>query len=138
VPSSSVLRCSRLKSSTSRRCGPKLDQPALSVPRKKEASVHPEQQKAGDKPPSIDDRVGHNYDARDVLNARMRHKEDGASRGYHPRRGGCYDSEEDWSPSPEPLGPQVFSQDIRNVPFPARFWQPANITKYSGEMNPEL
>jgi hypothetical protein len=24
------------------------------------------------------------------------------------------------------------------VPFPARFWQPTNVTKYSGETNPEL
>jgi hypothetical protein len=29
-------------------------------------------------------------------------------------------------------------QDIRNTPFPARFRQPANATKYSGETNPEL
>jgi hypothetical protein len=41
------------------------------------ASVHPEQQKAGDKPPSVHARVGHNYDARNVLNAHKRHKEDG-------------------------------------------------------------
>jgi hypothetical protein len=31
------------------------------------------------------DRISNNYDAREVLNARKRHKEDGASRGYHPR-----------------------------------------------------
>jgi hypothetical protein len=30
------------------------------------------------------------------------------------------------------------SQDIHNTPFLARFQQPTNITKYSGEMNPEL
>jgi hypothetical protein len=75
------------------------------VPRKKEASVHPEQQKAGDKPLSIHDSVGHNYDARDVLNTRKRHKEDGASCGYHPRWGGRYDSMEDRSPFPDPLRP---------------------------------
>jgi hypothetical protein len=34
-------------------------------------------------------------------------------RGYHPRRGGRYDSEEDRSPSPEPPGPQAFSRAIR-------------------------
>jgi hypothetical protein len=39
---------------------------------------------------------------------------------------------------PNPLGLWVFSQDIRNAPFPAWFWQPVNITKYSREMNPEL
>jgi hypothetical protein len=91
------------------------------VPREKEASVHPEQQKAGNKPPSIHDRVGNNYDAHDVLNACKRHKEDGASCGYHPRRGGRYDSGEG-----------------RSLLFPARFWQPANITKYAEETNPEL
>jgi hypothetical protein len=39
-------------------------------------------------------------------------------RGYHPRRGGRYDSGEDWSPSPEPPGPQAFSRTIRRAPFP--------------------
>jgi hypothetical protein len=59
-------------------------------------------------------------------------------RGYHPRHGGCYDSEEDWSPSPKPPGPRVFSQAIRRAPFPARFYAPTTITKYSGETRPEL
>jgi hypothetical protein len=92
----------------------------------------------GDNPPSVHHRVGHNYDACNVLNARKRHKEDGASRGYHPRWGGRYDSGEDRSPSPEPLGPRVFSQDIRNALFPVRFRQPTNITKYSRETKPKL
>jgi hypothetical protein len=73
-----------------------------------------------------------------VLNVRKRHKEDYASRGYHPHRGGCYNSGQDQSPSPKPLGPRVFSQDIRNAPFQARFRQPANVTKHSEVMNPEL
>jgi hypothetical protein len=59
-------------------------------------------------------------------------------RGYHPRRGGRYDSEEDRSPSPEPPGLRVFSRAIRRAPFPARFRAPATITKYSGETRPEL
>jgi hypothetical protein len=59
-------------------------------------------------------------------------------RGYHPRRGGCYDSEEDRSPSPEPPGPRVFSRAIRRAPFSARFRAPTTITKYSGETRPEL
>jgi hypothetical protein len=92
----------------------------------------------GDKTPSVHARVGHNYDVRNVLNARKRHKEDGASHGYHPRWGGRYDSGEDRSPSPEPPGPWVFSQGICNAPFPTRFRQPANVTKYSGETNAEL
>jgi hypothetical protein len=59
-------------------------------------------------------------------------------RGYHPRRGGRYDSEEDRSPSPEPPGPQAFSRAIRRAPFPTRFRAPTTITKYSGETRPEL
>jgi hypothetical protein len=58
--------------------------------------------------------------------------------GYHPRRGGRYDSEEDRSPSPEPPGLRVFSRVIRRAPFLARFRAPTTITKYSGETRPEL
>jgi hypothetical protein len=60
------------------------------------------------------------------------------ARGYHPRRGGHYNSEEDWSPSPEPPGPRVFCRAIRRALFPARFRPPTTITKYSGETRPEL
>jgi hypothetical protein len=73
----------------------------------------------------------HRRDRRARLEERVR-------RGYHPRRGGRYDSEEDRSPSPEPLGPRVFSWAIRRAPFPARFRAPTTITKYSGETRPEL
>jgi hypothetical protein len=59
-------------------------------------------------------------------------------RGYHPRRRGRYDSEEDRSPSPEPPGPQAFSRAIRRAPFPTQFRAPTTITKYSGETRPEL
>jgi hypothetical protein len=38
------------------------------------------------------------------------------ARGYHPRRGGRYDSGEDRSPSPEPPGPQAFSWAIQRAP----------------------
>jgi hypothetical protein len=58
--------------------------------------------------------------------------------GYRPRRGGCYDSREDRSPSPEPPGPQVFSKAIHMVPFPPRFRASTTITKYSGETKLEL
>jgi hypothetical protein len=64
--------------------------------------------------------------------------EDRVSRGYHPRRGGRYDSEEDQSPSPESPGPRVFSRAIRQAPYPAWFRAPTTITKYSGETRPEL
>jgi hypothetical protein len=55
-----------------------------------------------------------------------------------PQARGRYDSEEDRSPSPEPPGPRVFSRAIRRAPFPAWFWAPTTITKYSGETRPEL
>jgi hypothetical protein len=64
--------------------------------------------------------------------------EERVRRGYHLRREGRYDSEEDWSPSPEPPGPRVFSRAIRRAPFSARFRAPTTITKYSGETRPEL
>jgi hypothetical protein len=66
------------------------------------------------------------------------HLDEKVRRGYHPRRGGRYDSGEDRSPSPEPPGPRAFSRDIRRVPFPTRFRTPTTITKYSGESKPEL
>jgi hypothetical protein len=116
-----LLECATVqqaKSSASQQHGPEIDQPTPSVAREKEASIHLEQQKARNKPSSIHACIGHNYDARNVLNARKRHKEDGAIRGYHPRHGGRYDSGEDQSPSPEPPGPRVFSQDIHNASFP--------------------
>jgi hypothetical protein len=59
-------------------------------------------------------------------------------RGYHPRRGGRYDSGEDQSPSPEPPGLRAFSRAIRRVSFPTWFRTPTTITKYSGESKPEL
>jgi hypothetical protein len=59
-------------------------------------------------------------------------------RGYHPRRGGRYDSGEDRSPLPEPPGLQAFSRAIRRAPFPTRFRTSTTITKYSGETRPEL
>jgi hypothetical protein len=73
----------------------------------------------------------HRHDRQARLDKKVR-------RGYHPRRGGRYNSEEDWSPSPEPPGPQAFSQAIRRAPFPTRFRAPTTIAKYSGETRPEL
>jgi hypothetical protein len=69
---------------------------------------------------------------------RRTHLDERVRRGYHPRRGGRYDSGEDRSPSPEPPGPQDFSRAIRRAPFPIRFRTPNTITKYSGETRPEL
>jgi hypothetical protein len=69
---------------------------------------------------------------------RRTHLDERVRRGYHPRRGGRYDSEEDRSPLPEPPGPQAFSRAIRRAPFPTRFRTPTTITKYSGETRLEL
>jgi hypothetical protein len=51
----------------------------------------PERNKA----PSVRGHLGNDADAHAILDARQRNKEDGAARGYHSRRGGRYDSEED-------------------------------------------
>jgi hypothetical protein len=88
----------------------------------------------GDETTAARDRLGDDQHRRD-RRARLEEK---VRRGYHPRRGGRYDSEEDRSPSPEPPGPRVFSRAIRRAPFPARFRAPTTITKYSGETRPEL
>jgi hypothetical protein len=79
-----------------------------------EASVHPKPRRAleRNKAPSVRDRLGNDADARAILDACQCNTEDGATRGYHPCRGERYDSEEDQSPSTEPLGPRVFSEAI--------------------------
>jgi hypothetical protein len=98
----------------------------------REASVHTKHTR--DETPAARDHLGDEQHRRD-RRARLEEK---VRRGYHPRRGGRYDGEEDRSPSPEPPGPRVFSQAIRRAPLPARFWAPTTITKYSGETRPEL
>jgi hypothetical protein len=58
-------------------------------------------------------------DARNVINARRTSKAEArAAGGYHPRRGGRYDSDEDRSPTPEPLGTRVFSWESHTATFP--------------------
>jgi hypothetical protein len=98
----------------------------------REASVRTRRTRDGT--PAAPDRHGdeqHHHDRR----ARL---DEGVHRGYHPRHGGHYDSEEDQSPSLEPPSPRAFSRAIRRAPFPARFRAPTTITKYSGETRPEL
>jgi hypothetical protein len=122
----------RAKSSASRRQGCPSEHRATPSRRVREASVRTERTRDGT--PVAPDRLGdeqHRRDRRARLEERVR-------RGYHPRRGGCYDSEEDRSPSPELPGSRVFSRAIRRAPFPARFRAPTTITKYSGETRPEL
>jgi hypothetical protein len=122
----------RAESSASRRQGCPSEHRATSSRRMRETSVRTERTR--DRTPAAPDRLG---DEQHRLNRRARLKEK-VRRGYHPRRGGRYDSQEDRSPSPEPPGPRVFSRAIRQAPFPARFRAPTTITKYSGETRPEL
>jgi hypothetical protein len=120
------------ESSASRRRGDPSKHHATPSRRMREASVHTERTRDGT--PAASDCLGAEQHRRD----RRARLEERVHRGYHPRRGGRYDSEEDRSPSPEPPGPWVFSRAIRRAPFPARFRAPTTITKYSGETRPEL
>jgi hypothetical protein len=122
----------RAESSASRRQGCPSEHRATPSRRIWEASVRIERTR--DETPAAPDHLGdeqHRRDRRARLEERVR-------RGYHPRRGGRYDSEEDRSPSPEPPCPRVFSRAIRRASFPARFRAPTTITKYSGETRSEL
>ena len=88
----------------------------------REASVHPKpaQAPALHRVPLLRNRHEAQAD-HEVVGRQQRHDSEGPTRGYHPHRGGRYDSEEDHSPSPEPPGPRVFSRAIRNAQFLARF-----------------
>jgi hypothetical protein len=88
----------RAESSASRRQGCPSEHRAATSRFMREASVHTGRTR--NTVPAADERV---------------------RRGYHPRRGGRYDSGEDRSPSPEPPGPQAFSRAIQRAPFPTRF-----------------
>jgi hypothetical protein len=98
----------------------------------REASVHTGRTR--NTAPAAPGRLGNEHHHRD----RRAHLDERVRRGYHPRRGGRYDSGEDRSPSPEPPGPQAFSRAIRRASFPTRFRPPTTITKYSGETRPEM
>jgi hypothetical protein len=122
----------RAEISASRRQGCPSEHRATTSRLMREASVRTGRTRDGT--PAAPDRLGdeqHHLDRRARLEEKVR-------RGYHPRRGGCYDSEEDRSPSPEPPGPRAFSRAIRRASFLARFRAPTTITKYSGETRPEL
>jgi hypothetical protein len=122
----------RAERSASRRRGCPSEHRATSSRHMREALVRTERTR--DEAPTAPDRLDseqHRCDRRARLEERVR-------RGYHPRRGGRYDSEEDRGPSPEPPGPRVFSQAIQRGAFPARFRAPTTITKYLGETRLEL
>jgi hypothetical protein len=122
----------RAESSASRRQGYPLEHRAATSRFMREASVHTGRTR--NTAPVAPGRLGNEHHHR---NCRA-HLDDKVRRGYHPRRGGRYDSGEDQSPSPKPPGPQAFSRAIRRAPFPTRFRTPTTITNYSGETRPEL
>jgi len=98
----------------------------------------PPNPQGGNKAPSVHERVGTNADVRATLEARRHDRDEAKSRRYRPRRGGRYDPDHDRSTSLEPPSPRDFNEAIRRAKSLARFRQPANLTKYSGETNPEL
>jgi hypothetical protein len=78
-------------------------------------------------------------DARNVINTHWAgNTETRAVVGYHPRRGGRYDSREDLSPTSEPPGTRVFTREICMTSFPQCFCQPTSIDKYKGETDPRV
>jgi hypothetical protein len=122
----------RAESSASRRQGYPSEHRAATSRFMREASVHTGRTR--NTAPAAPGRLGNEHHHRN----RRAHLDEKVRRGYHPRRGGCYDSGEDQSPSPEPPGLQAFSRAIRRAPFPTRFRTLTTITKYSGETRPEL
>jgi hypothetical protein len=122
----------RAESSASRRQGYPSEHRAATSRFIREASVHTGRTR--NTAPAAPGRLGNEHPHRN----RRAHLDERVRRGYHPRRGGRYDSGEDRSPSPEPPSPQAFSRAIRRAPFPTRFRTPTTIAKYSGETRPEL
>jgi hypothetical protein len=122
----------RAKSFASRRQGYHSEHCAATSRFMREASVHTG--RTHNTAPAAPGRLGNEHHHRN----RRAHLNEKVRQGYHPRRGGRYDSGEDRSPSPEPPGPQAFSRAIRRAPFLTRFRTPTTITKYSGETRSEL
>jgi hypothetical protein len=120
------------ESSASRRQGHPSEHRAATSRFMREASVHTGRTR--NTAPAVPGRLGNEHHHRN----RRAHLDERVRRGYHPRRGGHYDSGEDQSPSPEPPGPQAFSRAIRRAPFLTWFRTPTTITKYSRETRPEL
>jgi hypothetical protein len=89
----------RAESSASRRQGYPSEHRAATSRLMREASVHTGRTR--NTAPAAPGRLGNKHHHRN----RRAHLNEKVRRGYHPRRGGRYDSGEDRSPSPEPLGP---------------------------------
>jgi hypothetical protein len=100
----------RAESSTSQRQGYPPEHRAATSRFMREASVHTGHTR--DTTPAAPGRLGNEHHRRD----RRAHLDEKVRQGYHPRRGGRYDSGEDQSPSPEPPGPQAFSRAIMRAP----------------------
>jgi hypothetical protein len=96
----------RAESSASRRQGCPSEHRATCSRLIREASVRIGRTRDGT--PAAPDHLGDEHYRRD----RRAHLEEKVLRGYHPRHGGCYDNEEDQSPSPELPGLRVFSRAI--------------------------
>jgi hypothetical protein len=96
----------RAESSASRRQGFPSEHRAATSRLMREASVH--SGRTRNIAPAAPGRLGNEHHH----HSRRAQLDDRARRGYHPRRGGHYDSGEDQSPSPEPPGPQAFSRAI--------------------------
>jgi hypothetical protein len=89
----------RAESSASRRQGYPSEHRAVTSRFMREASVHTGRTR--NTAPATPGRLGNEHHRRN----RRAHLDEKVRRGYHPRRGGRYDSGEDRSPSPEPPGP---------------------------------
>jgi hypothetical protein len=89
----------RAESSASRRQGYPSEHRATTSRFMREASVHTGRTR--NTAPAAPGRLGNEHHHRN----RRAHLDEKVCRGYHPRRGGRYDSGEDRSPSPEPPGP---------------------------------
>jgi hypothetical protein len=87
------------ESSASRRQGYPSEHRATTSRFMREASVHTGRTR--NTAPAAPGRLGNEHHHRN----RRAHLDEKVRRGYHPRRGGHYDSGEDRSPSPEPPGP---------------------------------
>jgi hypothetical protein len=89
----------RAESSASRRQGFPSEHRVATSRFMREASVH--SGRTRNTTPAAPGRLGNEHHH----HSRRAHLDGRARRGYHPRRGGRYDSGEDRSPSPEPPGP---------------------------------
>jgi hypothetical protein len=120
------------KSSASRRQGYPREHRTATSRFMREASVHTGCTR--DTAPTAPGCLGNEYQRRDG----RAHLDDKVRRGYHPRRGGRYDTREDRSPSPEPRGLQAFSRAIRRAPLRPVSEPRLPSPSTRGETRPEL